>query len=205
NPICAGVIGLLRGHDPTLRQDRVKQALRETAINLCGAGWDQHSGFGVINAERAFNKLNFFTDTLIHASWIHGCAIDVEFPERLTSMRRMGFYSLCEGQPNSFNWFHFAIPTPVIVDGRRLRLDSVMLIFHTDADVAVTNVHVWDGDSRLQAYDGLSLSGAHPFERFDVLDRSVRWGICVSVGVRFVGASQPHRIAFVSAGGDFIK
>jgi subtilisin family serine protease len=205
NPVCAGVIGLLRGHDPTLTQDRAKKALQETAINICGAGWDQHSGFGIINAERAFNKLNFFTDTLIHASWIHGCAVDVEFPERLASMRRMGFYSLCDGQPNSFNWFHFAIPTPVIVDARRLRLDSVMLFFYTDADVAVTNVHVWDGDVRLQAYDGLSLSGAHPFERFDVLDRPVRWGICVSVGVRFGGAAQPHRIAFVSAGGDFIK
>jgi hypothetical protein len=205
NPVCAGVIGLLRGHDPTLTQDRVKQALQETAVNLCGPGWDAHSGYGIINAERAFNKLFFFRDTLIHAVWIHGCSVDVELPDQLSAMRRMGFYSLCEGKPNSSNWFHFAIPTPVIVDSRRLRLDSVMLIFATDPDVAVTNVHIWDGNNRLKAYDGLSLSGNHPFERFDVLDVAVRYGICVSVGVRFGGASQPHRIAFVSAGGDFIK
>jgi hypothetical protein len=149
NPVWAGVIGLLCSHDPTLNQDRVKQALQETAMNLCGPCWDPHSGYGIINAERAFNKLFFFKDTLIHASWIHGCSVDVELPDQLSTMRRMGFYSLCEGKPNTNNWFHFAIPTPVIVDSRQLQLDSVTLIFATDPDVAVTNVHIWDGNSRL--------------------------------------------------------
>lgn len=205
NPVCAGVIGLLRGHDRTLNQDRVKKALQETAINLCSSGWDPHSGYGMINAERTFNKLFFGQDTLIHASWIHGTSIEAELTDQFVFARRYGFYSLFDGKPNTLNWFHYAIPTPVIVDSRRLRLDSIMLCFATDPDVTVTNIHVYDGSTRIQTYDGLALSGNHPFQRFDVLDRFVFWGINVSIGVRFGGAAGSHRIAFISVGGDFIK
>lgn len=205
NPVCAGVIGLLRSHDQTLTQDRVKKALQETATNLCSAGWDQHSGYGMINAARAFDKLYTLQAALVHASWIHGTSIEPELPDQFVFARRYGFYALFDGKPGTSNWFHFAIPTPVIVNSRRLRLDSIMLIFAADPDVAITNVHIYDGSARIQAYDGLALSGNHPFERFDVLDRFVFWGVNVAIGVRFGGQPGSHRIAFVSAGGDFIQ
>ena len=94
NPVCAGVIALLRGHNPRLRQADAKKALQDTAKDLCGRGWDQHSGYGMINAERAFNKLNFFRTPLVHASWTHGHSAHVERPERLDEQTPYGFYSL---------------------------------------------------------------------------------------------------------------
>ena len=36
-------------------------------------------------------------------------------------IRRAGFYTYLYGKANTDNWFHFAVPTPVIVDGKRLR------------------------------------------------------------------------------------
>ncbi len=57
NPVCAGVIGLLKSHDTSLIQDNVKEALQKTAKNLCDDGWDPHSGYGMIQAEAAFNYL----------------------------------------------------------------------------------------------------------------------------------------------------
>lgn len=204
NPVCAGVLALLRGHDPKLRQDAAKKALQETAKDLCGQGWDQHSGYGMINAERAFNKLNFFVTPLVHASWIHGNAVRVERPEDIELERLFGFYSWHRGKPNTNNWFHFAIPTPVIMSNRRLRLDSVMLLFWTDPNVRVHAVHIWDANTNLKRYDGLNLSGSHWFERFDVLDRRVRYGIDVSVGVQFTEQRGNRRIIFGSCGGDFI-
>jgi serine protease AprX len=204
NPVCAGVIALLRGHDPQLRQDPVKTALQETAKDLCGAGWDPHSGHGMINAERAFHKLNFFQTPLVHAAWIHGHAARVERPERLEHELLLGFYSLFKGKPNTDNWFHFALPTPVIVSNKRLRLDSIMLLFWTDPNVHVYAVHVWDANTALKRYDGLNLSGSHWFTRFDVLNNHVRYGIGVSVGVRFTAAAGERRILFGSCGGDFI-
>ena len=205
NPICAGVIALLRGHDPKLRQDAVKTALQETAKDLCGSGFDTHSGHGMINAERAFNKLFLFRSSLVHASWTHGHSSRVEHPQLLDEDRPFGFYHMYRGKPNTRNWFHFAIPTPVIVNNRRLALDSIMLLFWTDPSVHVHGVHVWDANSILKRYDGLNLTGSHWFERFDVLNNRVRFGIGVSVGVNFGTGDDPKRILFGSCGGDFLS
>ena len=205
NPVCAGVIALLRGHDAKLRQDKAKEALQKTAKDLCGNGWDRNSGYGMINAERAFNYLNLFQTPLIHASWTHGHSVHVERPDLLDENRPFGFYSLIRGKPNTSNWFHFAVPTPVIVSGRRLALDSVMVLFWTDPSVHVHALHVWDANRPLIRYNGLNFSGSHWFERFDVLNNRVQFGIGVSVGVRFGGGDDLRRILFGSCGGDFVS
>ncbi|HEY3360318.1 MAG TPA: S8 family serine peptidase [Methanosarcina sp.] len=57
NPVCAGVIGLLKSYDPTLTLEVIKDALQKTAKDLCDSGWDPHSGYGIIQAEAAFNKI----------------------------------------------------------------------------------------------------------------------------------------------------
>lgn len=204
NPVCAGVVALLRGHDPSLRQAEAKKALQETAKDICGGGWDQHSGYGMINAERAFNKLFLFKNTLVHASWTHGHSAHAELPHLLDTDRSLGFYQMYQGKANTSNWFHFAVPTPVIVDNKRLALDSVMVLFWTDPSVHVHAVHVWDANTLLKRYDGLKLSGSHWFERFDVLNNRVRFGIGVSIGVRFGDGNDPRRVLFGSCGGDFL-
>lgn len=205
NPICAGVIGLLKSCDPKLNQDKVKECLQKTAKNLCAAGWDPHSGYGMIQAEAAFNYLCAKPIPIAHAMWTHGTSTHEEFPARLKYTRRLGFYALFEGKPGTTNWFHYAIPTPVIVNSKRLKLDSVMLMFLTDPDVYVTNVHIYDAHVKIESYDGLALTGAHWFERFDARKNpSVRFGIGISIGVRFGKKDGPHRIGFISAGGDFI-
>ncbi len=64
---------------------------------------------------------------LAHAMWVHGHNMQIEHPDRLQSVWRAGMYIRVEGKPGLSNWFHFAIPTPVIVNGNRLRADSVMV------------------------------------------------------------------------------
>jgi serine protease AprX len=56
-PVAAGVVALLKQAKPSLTQAEAKQALATTAANLGQAGWDQHSGAGVIRAEAALNAL----------------------------------------------------------------------------------------------------------------------------------------------------
>lgn len=67
NSVCAGVIGLLKSYDPTLTQDIIKDALQKTARNLCDSGWDPHSGYGMIQAEAAFNKIAGSSVSVAHA------------------------------------------------------------------------------------------------------------------------------------------
>jgi hypothetical protein len=54
--------------------------------------------------------------------WIHGISGQVECPERLEWARRIGFSLRAQSKEASHNWFHFAIPTPRILDDTRFRV-----------------------------------------------------------------------------------
>ena len=113
------------------------------------------------------------------AMWVHGTAV---FPERtagdvgadgpLTQAYqipwsdvvglRQGYGASFRGRAEHDNWFHFAIPTPVILPvfqtgsghydgGQRLRLEKVFVLYQNEVDSfggALSWVHrvdVWDG------------------------------------------------------------
>jgi subtilisin family serine protease len=57
-PICAGVVALLKQTKPSLSSADVKLVLKGTAKNLGPAGFDPHSGSGVIRAKAAFDRVN---------------------------------------------------------------------------------------------------------------------------------------------------
>ena len=141
---------------------------------------------------------------IAHAMWIHGHSIRVEYPDRLDSAVRKGYYARLDGKAGTTNWLHLAIPTPVIVEENRLRIDSVMLRFRTSG-ATVTAVHVYDGENRIASHNGLSL---HPdgwaFERFEVAGGpEIRWGLGISFKCEF-GAGPSRRLEVCSAGGDFL-
>ncbi|TIX48914.1 hypothetical protein E5222_14335 [Alteraurantiacibacter aquimixticola] len=121
---------------------------------------------------------------------------------------RAGFYIRVVGRAGTTNWFHFAIPTAVIVNDNRLRIDSAMLRYRCKSSHAdVTNLHVFDGETKVLSRDGLNLSPtAWDFERFVLPDKpEVRWGVGVTVGVRFNGTSNTdNTMEFASAGVDFL-
>lgn len=141
---------------------------------------------------------------IAHAMWIHGHSIRVEYPDRMDNTHRMGYYVRLDGQANTSNWFHLAIPTAVIVEGNRLRIDSVLLRFRSSG-ATVTNVHVYDGENKIASHDGLSLNpGDFASDRFDVPgEPEIRWGLGISFRGEF-GSGSRRRIEVSSAGGDFL-
>lgn len=143
---------------------------------------------------------------LAHAMWIHGTSMQIEYPDRMASVRRAGSGVLVEGKPSTTNWFHFAIPTPVIVDDNRLRVGSVLIDFKTmSADATVEHVHVFDGNHRIAEFNDVNLSGAIGMRRFDVPDHpEVKFGIGVTIGVGFGVEMMSHQMAFIAAGCDFL-
>ena len=56
-PVAAGVVALLKQARPSLTQDQAKAALRNTAKNIGPAGWDQHSGTGIIRGKAAYDHV----------------------------------------------------------------------------------------------------------------------------------------------------
>jgi hypothetical protein len=99
---------------------------------------------------------------------------------------------------------HFVIPTPVIIDGTRLQAESAMLRFSTGTTAKITNFHVFDGETRIAEYNGLSLSGNLQFVRQTVPNHhKVLWGTAISVGVQFSGTGPNDYVQFIGAGIDF--
>lgn len=154
-------------------------------------------------------------EPIAQAMWVHGNSVRVENAKDTKRITSSGWGTDVYGI-SRHNWCHFAIPTPVIVADRRLRLQKVMLRFATQDDgkgyrVAwVTAVHVWDGDQMIATFDGLRLSGDHPFESFEIPELpAVRWGLGISVQVLFNSllardTSYPW-VRFISAGADFVE
>ena len=56
-PILAGAVALLKQAKPTGTQDQIKQALRATAKDIGPAGFDTHSGAGIVQIHAAFTQL----------------------------------------------------------------------------------------------------------------------------------------------------
>ena len=56
-PIAAGVIALLKQGSPSLTQNEVKDVIKDTAKDIGPAGWDQHSGAGIVQGKAAFDRL----------------------------------------------------------------------------------------------------------------------------------------------------
>lgn len=56
-PVAAGVVALFKQAVPSLTQNQAKNTLRNTAKDIGPAGWDQHSGAGIIQARAAYDRL----------------------------------------------------------------------------------------------------------------------------------------------------
>jgi len=142
------------------------------------------------------------------AMWTHGVDLQVEVDANVESIRRFGFFTRVVGKPSTTNWYHFAIPTPVIVKGNRLAFARAMLRLVTGGTNAVVrDVHIYDGSSRIAAHQAVNLSGNLPFAVFGVPHKpDVFWGAGISIGVSTgTGTAADRRMDFISAGIDFLS
>lgn len=142
------------------------------------------------------------------AMWAHGHSMVIEYPDRIQSEWRAGFYIRVVGRSGTTNWLHFAIPTPVIVNDNRLAIDSGLVRFRSKSShAAITNVHIFDGENRIAAHDGLNVApSALGMQRYAVPGKpEVRWGIGLTLGVRFSGSTnEQNTMEIASAGVDFL-
>lgn len=142
------------------------------------------------------------------AMWTHGHSMQIEYPDRLSLIWRAGSYIRIEGKSGTTNWFHFAIPTPVIIFDNRLKADSALIRLKTGSvDAWVKAVHIYDGENKIASHDNLSLAPSEfSMERFDIPNNpEMRYGLGVSIGVAFGVEMMSHRMEFSAAGCDFIN
>jgi len=115
-------------------------------------------------------------------------------------------------QPSTF--FHFVIPTPVIVRGVRAQLTTVFVLWRADPGIRLQEVNVFDGIRQIPVNfstpvgGGRDGSGGVPADlvsgmtSFAVPSRpAIFFGVGISVGFAFPFAAG--NLAFTSAGADF--
>ena len=142
-----------------------------------------------------------------HASWVHGTDLQIEVDSSVESVRRYGFFTRVVGRPNTTNWYHLPVPTPVITKGNRLVIARAMLRFVTGGSSAVVrDVHVYDGSSRIAAHQAVNLSGSQAFAVFGVAHKpEALWGNGISIGVTTgTGSASARRIDVISGGIDYM-
>ena len=86
-----------------------------------------------------------------HALWVHGHSAEIEYPDRVASIVRKGYYVRVEGNPSTTNWLHIAVPTAVIVDDARMRPMNVQFRYKAADGGSVGAVHAYDGERRIAA------------------------------------------------------
>jgi len=141
-------------------------------------------------------------------SWVHGSSMQIEYPNRVTSVRHTGPFVRIEGAAGQNTWVHFPIPTPAVVSGTRMKVGTALLSFRTRANATVNEVIVYDGDKRIAEHMDINLKDEHLDARFDVPGNpEVNYGINITLGVTFGSKAADVRsmqIEIIGAGIEFI-
>ena len=126
--------------------------------------------------------------------WMHGANMQVEYPNRLTSVRATGPFVRIEGARGQNTWVHFPLPTPAVIDGNRMPIDAAQVSFRTRDHASVHEVIVYDGDKRVAEHMDLDLRGDHLEGRFEVPGNpEINKGVNITLGIRFDAAAPDVR------------
>lgn len=142
------------------------------------------------------------------AFWVHGNSVQMEREGYFISKQRAGFAAIF--RTHGDEWFHFAIPTPVILNGKDTTLKKIFIFYRTKGTAKITNVHIHDGEKTIESFKNLSLSGDYSTKvdkhnSWGISPVHVKFGLGISVHVDFGPKTKlgVPEIRFTSAGADF--
>lgn len=141
---------------------------------------------------------------IIQASWVHGLGLFLE--DKSWSCDRAGWGNKVYPSNTSLQgWVHFAIPTPVIVDDRRLTPTQVGLRVAIGPKATIANIGVHDGEKGIAGFNVNLSNVANPQTYYYQIPSppEILWGTEISVLVNFGDRSSDAWVDFVSAGIDF--
>lgn len=135
--------------------------------------------------------------------WTHGSAIAVEFPNRTQEIRPAGWGTLVRQAPNTQNWFHFAIPTPTVLESDgSITLKYARLRAHVNENARIAEVHFRD-DGRKISGTGTMWTDQNVNERIECPDTEIEGGLCLCVRVEFLTGDPTGQVIFRGAGARF--
>ncbi len=134
--------------------------------------------------------------------WAHGNTAELQSPGNCTSRYYMGWGLDIEHKPGLSSWVHIPVPSK---SGGTLAARYIKLRFYTGSvDAWVSQVDVWNGDTPVKKFTGLSYSNGWKTVSLD-LGSPVAFnkGMSLSVLVKAGVESMSHRLIFSGAGASF--
>ncbi len=176
-------------------------------LALAGAGATGWAGVAPTVVEgKAMAPAPLAQTTGLETMWTHGASIQLETRALEASTARRGGFTTVVNTVNDtqIQWFHYAIPTPVVVAGRRATIDAVLVLGSTGHHAIVKSIHVWDGPNRRATFENLNLVGNHHPRKVIPNRPPIFFGIGLSVGVSFQSTDPKEAwVNFAGAGADF--
>jgi len=118
--------------------------------------------------------------------WSHGSNMQIEYANRITSIRHTGPFARIEGQPGQNTWGHFPFNNPTKIDNMDICLSKVYASFRTRSFGLINEILIYDGESIILEDTNLSLSGDHLDYEISALEPiSISKGLNLVIGFQF--------------------
>jgi hypothetical protein len=145
---------------------------------------------------------------LPQSSWIHGHSLSLE--DHSWSVTKRGFTATVTTSLTSRSgWIHFAIPTPVIVNDKRLKFGQALILFRTGSKATIDTVLVYDGETVVGNFPNLGLRSITAVSKNWPIpgNKQAYWGSGITVKVIFGDDVGPDTtgawVDFISVGIDY--
>jgi len=143
--------------------------------------------------------------------WTHGVNVHIEYPDRIVGMtgdrrgepRRSGWGTLVHQKENTTNWFHFAIPTPVIINNQEVTLSFIRFRAEINESARIDMIH-FRHDNRIIFSQEVNITNRSVDETFQSPGTMIRKGLALCIQISFLPGDDRGMVIFKGAGGSFL-
>ena len=139
--------------------------------------------------------------------WTHGVDIQIEYLDRIAGEtgddraepRRSGWGTLVYQKENTTNWFHFAIPSPVIINNQEANLLFIRLRAEINEYARIDMIH-FRHDNRILFSQEINITNGSVDETFPIPETIIRRGLALCIHVSFLPGDTRGMVIFKGAG-----
>ncbi|MGD2149784.1 MAG: hypothetical protein PVJ20_12605 [Desulfobacterales bacterium] len=142
--------------------------------------------------------------------WAHGVNVQIEYPDRIVGItgnehaepRRSGWGTLIYQKENTTNWFHFAIPTPVIINNQEATLRFIRFRAEINETARIDRIH-FRHDNRIILSREFNITNCSVDETIQSPKTIIRRSLALCVHISFLPGDARGMVIFKGAGGGF--
>ena len=140
-----------------------------------------------------------------HDMWTHASSVQIENRAwEAQALRRGRWTRVTPSGDDNWGWFHFAIPTPVMVDNVPLKAQSALIRFSAGPQASIVHFQVWNASEEPAIFDKVvNFTSTGKPQNFPVpleYRPELIAGVGISIKVNFTRRDSDAWIELIGAG-----